>query len=300
MTPQRADELLRAALGHLALAGIPDPRVDAELLLGHVLGVGRGRAQALALIGAPVPAPVAEHYRDLVLRRGAREPLQHLTGRAQFRHLELLVGPGVFIPRPETEVLVEHALRGLPGGGRVVDLGTGSGAIALSIAHERPDAEVVGVERSPEALAWAARNRERVGVANARLLAGDLADALPEWDGTVAVVVSNPPYVPAGMVPRDPEVQRFDPPLALYGGPDGLEPMRAVIATAQRLLLPAGLLAVEHGELQGAEVRALLGPGWSDAATHPDLTGRDRVTTARRMREQLRDTAADAPAGRKP
>jgi release factor glutamine methyltransferase len=279
--PRRSDELLRAAIGHLALAGVPDPRVDAELLLAHVLGTSRGRAQALALIGVNVPVDAAARYRELVLRRGRREPLQHLTGVAGFRRIVLAVGPGVFVPRPETEVLVEHALLGLPEGGRVVDLGTGSGAIALAIASERADAEVLGVERSPEAFAWASQNRERVGATNARIVLGDLADAAPEWDGTVHVVVSNPPYVPDGMIPRDPEVVRFDPAAALYGGPDGLDPMRAVARTAQRLLAPGGLLAVEHGELQGAEVRALLGDAWRDAATHPDLTGRDRVTTAR-------------------
>jgi release factor glutamine methyltransferase len=280
--PRRADEALRAAIGHLQLAGVPDARVDAELLLGHVLGVNRGRAQALALMGTTLPVPVAERYRELILRRGAREPLQHLTGLAGFRTIVLAVGPGVFVPRPETEVLVEHALLGLPPeGGRAVDLGTGSGAIALSIAHERPDVAVVGVERSPEAFAWADRNRERVGAVNARILLGDLADAVPEWDGSVDVVVSNPPYVPDGMIPRDPEVQRFDPPAALYGGVDGLDPMRAVEVVARRLLVPGGLLAVEHGELQGAAVRAILDDGWRDAATHPDLTGRDRVTTAR-------------------
>lgn len=281
LPPRRADELLRAAIGHLRLAGVPDPRVDAELLLAHVLGVSRGRAQAIALVGPNLPLPVATTYRELVLRRGLREPLQHLTGTAGFRRIELAVGPGVFVPRPETELLVEHALLGLPDGARVIDLGTGSGAIALSIAHERPDAEVIGVERSPEAFAWAARNRDRVGASNARILLGDLADAAPEWDGTVDVVVSNPPYVPDGMIPRDPEVERFDPAAALYGGPDGLDPMRAVVVTAHRLLKPGGLLAVEHGELQGAEVRALLGDAWTAAATHPDLTGRDRITTAR-------------------
>jgi release factor glutamine methyltransferase len=279
--PQRADELLRAAVGHLRLAGVQDPRVDAELLLGHVLGVSRGRAQALALMGGTLPLPVATRYRELILRRGTREPLQHLTGSAGFRGIELLVGPGVFVPRPETEVLVEHALLGLRAGGRAIDLGTGSGAIALSIAHERPDAEVVGVERSPAAFAWAERNREALTLPNARIVAGDLADALPDEAGTFDVVVSNPPYVPDGMIPRDPEVERFDPPAALYGGADGLDPMRAVVATARRLLVPGGLLAVEHGELQGEAVRALLDDSWVDAATHPDLTGRDRVTTAR-------------------
>lgn len=280
--PRRSDVALAAAVDHLRLAGVPEARVDAELLLAHVQGVSRGRAQALALTGSVLTEAQAAGFRHLVLRRGTREPLQHLTGRAGFRGIELLVGPGVFVPRPETEILVEHALRLLPAGpSRVVDLGTGSGAIALSIAVERPQAEVVGVERSAEALPWTRRNAARVGAPNARIVQGDLATALPEWDGRVAVVVSNPPYVPDGMVPRDPEVERFDPSAALYGGPDGLDPMRAVVATALRLLRPGGGLAVEHGELQGPAVRALLGPVWTEPATHPDLTGRDRVTTAR-------------------
>ena len=280
---RRADVALAAAVDHLRLAGVPQPRVDAELLLAHVLGVTRGRAQALALMGAQLPDDGAGTFQRLVLRRGSREPLQHLTGVVGFRGLELLVGPGVFVPRPETEILVEHALRLLPAGpSRVVDLGTGSGAIALAIAAERPDAEVVGVERSPAALPWTRRNAELAGAPNARIVEGDLADALGEWDGVVDVVVSNPPYVPDGMVPRDPEVERFDPAVALYGGPDGLDPMRAVVVTAERLLHAGGGLAVEHGELQGAEVRALLDPErWAEARTHPDLTGRDRVTTAR-------------------
>lgn len=284
MTPdtRRADELLKAVVDHLRVAGVPSPRVDAELLLAHVLGVPRGRAQVLALTGARLTEQQAARYRALAGRRGDREPLQHLTGVAHFRTLDLAVGPGVFVPRPETEILVEHALLGLPSGGRAVDLGTGSGAVALAIAIERPDAQVVGVERSPEAFAWASGNRERVGADNARILLGDLSDAVPELAGSVHVVVSNPPYVPDGMIPRDPEVQRFDPPAALFGGPDGLGPMRAVVATARRLLIPGGLLAVEHGELQGAEVRALLpAADWDETSTHPDLTGRDRVTTAR-------------------
>lgn len=282
--PRRADTALTAAVQHLRLAGVATPRVDAELLLAHVLGVPRGRAQVLALAGSALPPRAASDYRDLVLRRGRREPLQHLTGVAAFRGIDLLVGRGVFVPRPETEILVEHALRSLPEGrARVVDLGTGSGAIALSIAAERPAVDVVGVERSRDALPWVRRNADRLGLPNARVVEGDLADAVPEWNGTVDVVVSNPPYVPDGMVPRDPEVDRFDPPVALYGGPDGLDPMRAVAASARRLLRAGGTLAVEHGELQGDAVRALFGsPGWMDAATHPDLTGRDRVTTARR------------------
>ncbi|MFD1721683.1 peptide chain release factor N(5)-glutamine methyltransferase [Amnibacterium endophyticum] len=280
--PRRADVALAAVVDHLRLGGVPQPRVDAELLLAHVLGVSRGRAQALALVGSSLSVAEAARFRELGLRRGAREPLQHLTGVAHFRRIDLAVGPGVFVPRPETEVLVEHVLRLLPAGaGRIVDLGTGSGAIALSVALERPDVEVVGVERSPDALPWTRRNAATVGAPNARIVEGDLADAVPEWEGSVDVVVSNPPYVPDGMVPRDPEVDRFDPAVALYGGADGLDPMRAVVATAERLLRPGGGLAVEHGELQGEAVRALLGHRWVEAATHPDLTGRDRVTTAR-------------------
>ena len=195
------------------------------------------------------------------------------------------VGPGVFVPRPETEQVAQFAidaLRSLPDPEPIgVDLGTGSGAIALALAVEVPNARIWAVENSPEAFPWTTRNFSQVGAANATLVFGDLADALPELDGTVAVVISNPPYIPADAIPRDPEVRLFDPAHALYGGADGLDVVRHVSRTALRLLRPGGVLVIEHGELQGAEIRALLAQdGWRAPATHRDYTTRDRATTA--------------------
>lgn len=279
-------DLRERVVGLLAEAGILDPYVDADLLVGHVLKVSRGRVQALAVLGAPVAADRAAAVLVLAARRAQREPLQHLTGVAPFRGLELAVGPGVFVPRPETEMvagLAIDALRECAGAEPIaVDLGTGSGAIALSLATEVPHARVYGVENSSAAFAWTARNfRETAAAGNATAVFADLADALHELDGRVAVVASNPPYVPAEAIPRDPEVRAFDPAAALYGGADGLEVVRVVSRTARRLLQPGGSLVIEHGESQGAAVRALLAAdGWRAAATHPDLTMRDRATTA--------------------
>jgi len=288
--PAVAVSALRAAvIEELRAAGIPDPRVDAELLIGHVLGVGRGRLQALAVTGATVTPEQAAGVAPLVARRTSREPLQHITGRAPFRSLELAVGPGVFVPRPETEQVAQFAIDALRSvvpapdadGPLAVDLGTGSGAIALAMATEVPHARVVAVENSADAYPWTERNFAEVAAANATLVFGDLADALGELDGAVDVVVSNPPYIPDEAVPRDPEVRLFDPAPALFGGEDGLDVVRAVSRTAWRLLHPGGTLVIEHGELQGAAIRDLLAAdGWRAAATHPDLTTRDRATTA--------------------
>jgi release factor glutamine methyltransferase len=281
------DSVLARAAAVLTRAGIPTPTVDAELLVAHVLGVGRGRVQALAISGAVLSASDAIEIADLVERRSARVPLQHITGRAAFRRIELAVGPGVFVPRPETEMVAGIAIDALtadpseePIG---VDLGTGSGAIGLSLAVEVPHARVIAVENSPEAFIWANQNLREVGAPNARMVFTDIDKALPELDGTVSVVVSNPPYIPLGAVPRDPEVRLHDPEAALYGGVDGLDVVRQVSQTARRLLRPGGTLVIEHGELQGAEIRDLLvADGWRAAATHPDLTGRPRATTALR------------------
>lgn len=268
-------------------AGVPDAEVDAELLIGHVLDVGRGRVQALVVMDSTVGAADAERLRALAARRAAREPLQHITGRAPFRSLELNVGPGVFVPRPETEQVAQFAidaLRAVPSPSPVaVDLGTGSGAIALALATEVPHARVYAVENSPEAYIWARRNIDEVGAENLTPVFIDLADALPQLDGTVDVVISNPPYVPDDAIPRDPEVRLHDPHAALYGGPDGLDVVRTISGVARRLLRPGGTLVLEHGELQGAAIRALLtADGWRAAATHRDLTTRDRATTALR------------------
>ena len=283
--------LLEQSTQVLARAGVPTPDVDAELLIGHVLGASRGQVQSLTITDRPVTVEDAIAITEAVERRAAREPLQHITGVTGFRTLELAVGPGVFVPRPETEFVAGLAIDTLRADAAesplAVDLGTGSGAIALSLAIEVPHARVVAVENSTAAFIWAKQNFASVFAAmdapNARLVFIDLAEALPELDGLVSVVISNPPYIPLGAIPRDPEVRLFDPEHALYGGEDGLDVVRDVSRTALRLTRPGGTLVIEHGELQGAAIRTLLAAdGWNATATHRDLTGRDRATTALR------------------
>ncbi|WP_179559123.1 peptide chain release factor N(5)-glutamine methyltransferase [Microbacterium sp. AK009] len=280
-------DALRDARVRLERAGIGGADVDAELLAAHVLGVGRGEVQAAVIRGASLDAAQRARFDDIVAQRATRVPLQHLTGSAPFRHLELRVGPGVFVPRPETEMVAQLAIDALRAAASpepvAVDLGTGSGAIALALATEVPHAQVHAAENDVEAFVWAKENFAAAGVPNARLAFVDLATAFGELDGTVSVLVSNPPYVPDDAVPRDPEVRFFDPPAALYGGPDGLDVVRVLSGVGMRLLHPGGLLVLEHGEWQGADIRALLmADGWRAAATHRDLTLRDRATTALR------------------
>lgn len=277
--------LVHAAAQRLGAAGVPDPLVDAELLVGHVRGVRRGEVQVAMVRGDRASESERAALDALVERRAAREPLQHITGTAPFRHLELAVGPGVFVPRPETETVVQFAIDALVNAPEAepvaVDLGTGSGAIALSMATEVPHSRVYATELSPEAYAWASRNT--AGTPNLTLANEDLADAFHELDGTVSVVISNPPYVPDAAIPRDPEVRLFDPAMALYGGEDGLDIVRVLSMRALELLRPGGLLVIEHGELQGEEIRSILTrDGWRAASTHRDLTLRDRATTALR------------------
>lgn len=266
---------LAQAIARLADAGVPTPRVDAELLLAHVLGVPRSR-----LVLAPPPDAEAQaRFKGLVERRASRVPLQHLTGTAPFRHLELAVGPGVFIPRPETELLVDAVL---PVTGVVVDLCAGSGALALAIAHEAPGSTVYALERSPAALTWLRRNAEG---AHVTVVAGDVRDpsVLSELDGRVDVVVSNPPYVPAA-IEVDPEV-RADPADAVFAGVDGLDLIPDVIARAAQLLRPGGRFAMEHDDTHAASVPHLLQTDkrWDEVIEHPDLSGRARFVTARRF-----------------
>lgn len=287
--PQQAS--LRELADRLRAAGVPSPDHDAAELVAHVLGIPRSRLTG-SVVEAMGPAARTRVER-LVERRAAREPLQHLTGVAYFRHLELAVGAGVFVPRPETEVMtgwvVEAARARAAEGGpvRVVDLCTGSGAIALSVATEVPEARVSAVELDEQACTWARRNvaaspsAERVD-----LRYGDLAEAFPELDGTVDVVVSNPPYIP--MTAYDsvaPEARDHDPALALWSGDDGLDALRAVVAAAARLLSPGGLVAIEHAEAQAESApRVLARDGrWREVRDHPDLTGRPRFVTAVRL-----------------
>ncbi|GAA5039471.1 peptide chain release factor N(5)-glutamine methyltransferase [Microbacterium fluvii] len=276
---------LRGAADTLARAGVGDPLVDAELLVAHVLGTSRGDVQAAAIRGDALEPAASAALDELVARRAAREPLQHLTGRAPFRHLELRVGPGVFVPRPETEIVAQLAIDALRAAASpspiAVDLGAGSGAIALAMATEVPHARVFAAENSVDAFIWTKENFAEVGADNAQLAFIDLEHAFAELDGTVSVVASNPPYVPDAAIPRDPEVRFFDPPAALYGGDDGLDVVRVLSGVGLRLAHPGGVIVIEHGEWQGAEIRRILtADGWRAASTHPDLTMRDRATTA--------------------
>ncbi|MGO4855872.1 peptide chain release factor N(5)-glutamine methyltransferase [Arthrobacter sp. 2MCAF14] len=275
---QSLADAVREATIILSDAGVPTPRVDAELLAEHLLGVGLGRLRAMLLGDSAAP----EGYADLVAERAQRVPLQHITGVAHFRYLTLAVGPGVFIPRPETESVVQLVIDHLQGiqHPKVVDLGTGSGAIAASIAHEVPGAEVHAVEFSTFAHAWAAKNLKPLGV---KLVQGDLRNALPEHDGTFDVVVSNPPYIPAEAIPNEPEVALHDPPEALYGGgADGMELPTAAAASAARLLKSGGYFVMEHAEVQAGWISEHLKSAgcWTQVATHLDLNSKERATSA--------------------
>ncbi|MFY1687661.1 peptide chain release factor N(5)-glutamine methyltransferase [Plantactinospora sp. WMMB782] len=287
---------MAAAASALAGAGVGPARVEAELLLGYVLGVSRG---ALA-VADPLTPEQQDRLAELVRRRTRHEPLQHLLGSAAFRYLDLAVGPGVFVPRPETELLagwgVEQARRLVrPEGGSeplVVDLCSGSGAIALSVAGEVPRARVVAVERAAPALDWLRRNAaERAGAGDRpiEVLAGDVADPelLAGYAGRVDVLLCNPPYVPDG-TPVPPDVAGHDPADAVFGGPDGLAVIRLLLPQAARLLRPGGMLGIEHDDTHGTAVPELLRDDgrFVDVADHPDLVGRPRFATARRAGTQ--------------
>ncbi|WP_253786186.1 peptide chain release factor N(5)-glutamine methyltransferase [Rhodoluna limnophila] len=278
-------ELIEHATERFTQVGIESAAVDAELLAGHVLGLSRGGVQAQMLIGGKVSADQAKQITDLFGRRLAREPLQHITGSGYFRNLELEVGRGVFIPRPETEFVAQLAIDALAKVESVnpiaVDLGTGSGAIALAMATEVPNARVYAVEKSDDAMPFTSANFKKYGSVNARLIQGDLAEAFEELNGQVAVVASNPPYIPSAAVPRDVEVHLHDPGLALYGGQDGMDVIHQVSATARRLLVTGGVLVIEHADSQSNQVcQLLLADGWREVQAHRDLTDRDRAVTA--------------------
>lgn len=282
-------DVVRHAAERFASVGIESATADAELLAGHVLGLSRGGVQAQILIGAELDESQAATLTELYGRRLAREPLQHITGTAYFRQLELGVGKGVFIPRPETEFVAQlaiDAIRDFITAGTAepiaADLGTGSGAIALAMATENPSARIYAVEKSEDAFPFTAANFAKYASAgNATLIKGDLADAFADLDGTVSVVASNPPYIPIDAVPRDEEVRLHDPELALYGGEDGMSVMHLVSATAKRLLVDGGVLVVEHADSQSEQVcQLLLADGWRNVRAHRDLTDRDRAVTA--------------------
>jgi release factor glutamine methyltransferase len=258
---------------------VASPRADAELLAAHVLGVPRGRL----LLIAGIRADEAERLTWLVRRRAGRIPLQHLLGTAAFRYLDLEVGEGVFVPRPETELLTGWGVERVTPGATVVDLCSGTGAIALSVAGEAEPGRVVAVERSPAALAYLRRNA--AGNDRVEVVEGDVTDPslLRELDGTVDVVLCNPPYVPDGTaVP--PEVSGHDPAEAVFGGADGLVVIRPVVGLAARLLRPGGHLGIEHDDVHATAVPDLLRADgrFTDVTAHADLAGRPRYATARR------------------
>ncbi|MEU1997812.1 peptide chain release factor N(5)-glutamine methyltransferase [Nocardia gamkensis] len=279
--------VLNDAIETLRTAGVHSPRADAEHLAAHVLGVERTR---LAL--SPLVAPdELDAFRELVARRAERIPLQHLIGTAVMGALDLAVGPGVFVPRPETELLYAWALAQLEALPHdhppiVVDLCTGSGALALAVAHARPDAEVHAVELDPAALVWARRNaddRIAAGDTPITLYADDATDPelLTDLNGRVDIVLSNPPYIPEG-AHLDPEVAEHDPSVALFGGPDGLSVIRGMIPNIARLLRSGGATAIEHDDTNGSGVAALLTSTgvFTDVVEHPDLAGKPRFVAA--------------------
>jgi release factor glutamine methyltransferase len=272
--------LLARATDRLRSAGIATPEQDARLLLAYAADVELAR---LAIMDV-VSDTVERDFQDLLECRASRIPLQHITGLAYFRHLVLSVGPGVFVPRPETEVMAGWAIDNLRTlaipAPRVVDQCAGSGAVAKAISTEVPGSEVYAVEISPEAARWAERNLGHTGV---QLVVADMATALLELDGTVDLVIANPPYIPPDeREAMAPEVRDHDPAMALFAGGEGLEAIEVVIATAARLLRPAGLLCFEHGENQYESAPALVkaSGAFVDVADHRDLTGRPRFTTA--------------------
>jgi release factor glutamine methyltransferase len=274
--------LLSDAKSQLAESQIS--QVDAEHLLAHVLGISRMDLHNPVLIETTLTAVsdtdvIEEQFIALLDRRINHEPLQYLTGVAPFRYLELEVGPGVLVPRPESELLVDAVLahiKNLPAPVSVIDLGAGSGALALAIATEAKDTRVIAVEKSPEAIYWLKKNVSVIAH-NVRVVQGDVADALPGIK--CDVVIANPPYIPdAQALPRD--VAGFEPHAALFGGPTGMELPKIFITAAARLLKSAGVLVIEHTEEQGAAIASELTLDFESITLHDDLVGRPRWTSA--------------------
>jgi release factor glutamine methyltransferase len=276
----RLRQVIDAAAVALAEAGVGSPRVDAELLAAHAASTDRGR-----LAFAETGPEFCERYDELVARRAKRVPLQHLTGTAAFGPVTVQVGPGVFIPRPETESLLEWAVaQPLSQRPVIVDLCTGSGALAVALSKHWPDARVIGVDDSDDALGYARRNTAGTPV---ELIQADVTQAglLAELDGQVDLVVANPPYIPDGAA-LEPEVAEHDPPHALFAGPDGMAVINSIVELAARLLRDGGRCAVEHDDTTSARtVEAFTRTGrFVDVTARHDLTGRPRFVTARRER----------------
>jgi release factor glutamine methyltransferase len=288
MTAHTGNDVLASAATELHDADISTATGDAEIIVAHALGLSRDDVRTGAADEIVLNDDQHAVVLDFVRRRKNHEPLQHLTGKSLFRNLALAVGPGVFVPRRETEFVTQLAVDALRASDSpapiAVDLGTGAGAIALSLATEVPQSTVYGVEVFPEAFEWTRRNFEAIAPDNSHAVLGDMTDALHELDGRVDVVAGNPPFQPDGVESVTLEVRLFDPPGAVFGGgSDGLDLVRALSKTALRLLKAGGTLAFEHGVSQSAPIATLLdADGWSNVISHTDPRGRKRVTTARR------------------
>lgn len=279
----KLSEALALASEKLSTAGVPSPQADATWLLCHILDTDRSDLLTRITFGQDLSSEQLEAFLVALARREKREPLQHITGKAAFRSLELSVGPGVFIPRSETEQVVQYAidyLRQLPRPGVAIDLGTGSGAIAIAMAVEVPQAKVYAVELSQSAFNYATKNIE-ANLAAVELRLGAMQEVVSDLVGGVDVVISNPPYIPDSAIPIDPEVRNFDPELALYGGEDGLDVIRDISGIAAALLRVGGLLVLEHAETQSDAIRELLlNDGWLSVSAFQDAAMRYRTITA--------------------
>jgi release factor glutamine methyltransferase len=277
----RLRQAIDDAVDELAAAGIDTPRVDAEQLAAHTAGVDRGRLR----FHEP-DEPFFGRYRDLIDARARRIPLQHLTATAAFGPVTVAVGPGVFIPRPETESMLEWALAQQFSAAQplIVDLCTGSGALAVALAHGLPDARIIAVDDSADALAYARRNTAGTSV---EVIEADVtcAGLLADLDGAVDLIVANPPYIPDG-ARLEPEVAEHDPEHALFGGPDGMRVIGPIVDLAARLLRPGGRIAVEHDDTTADATTALFerAGGFTDVVSRRDLAGRPRFVTAIRGR----------------
>lgn len=283
--PCTVEELTKNVTMTLSSGAFRDPQREAALLIAAVSERSLGELEVDRLLGRELPAKVVERILVAAERRARHEPLQHITGRAPFRDFELAVGSGVFVPRPETEMLVEFVLSNLPVAGQtmdasstVVDIGAGSGTVAISVARARNDLNVVALEASPFAWPWLQRNvRELAPQVDSRF--GDWQAQLPA--GNFLALCSNPPYVPAASFPADPEVRLFDPDMALYSGEDGLDEIRRIARAGAERLVGGGFVVVEHTEEQGEAIRAIFDTaGLVAARTEHDLTGRPRFTAA--------------------
>jgi release factor glutamine methyltransferase len=278
-------EALAEAGDSLSAVGISSPQAEARQLVAHVLGCNLAELDLRLTFGFDLSIDQAAQLHQLLQRRLNREPLQHILGKAPFRYLELAVGPGVFVPRPETEAVCDLAISALRAitdrQPLALDIGTGSGAIAAALATETA-ARVIAIELSPAAAEYAAKNFAELSAA-VELRVGDFRDQSSDLFGQLDVLISNPPYIPETAVPIDTEVRDYDPDLALYSGPDGLDLIRELAVFGLLLLKPDGKLILEHADGQSdAVVELLLSAGWSDVLPHPDATGRLRAVTAKR------------------